>query len=95
MYTEQQDGFIALKKTGTDAKGGMLLKLLYEIHARAKIIHLFRLALFGFSHALAVFLTLPLIVMYVVFNKVFVTRFVTILWCMLQKLVSLYQGRQV
>ena len=49
----------------TDAKGGILLKLLYEIHVRAKIVHLFRLALFGFSHALAVFLTLLLTVMHV------------------------------
>jgi len=63
MYTDYRAlGWFHCLEENTDAKGGMLLKLLYEIHARAKIVHLFRLALFGFSHALAVFLTLLLTV---------------------------------
>ena len=35
---EQQDAFI---EENTDAKGGMLLKLLYMVQARVKIAHLF------------------------------------------------------
>ena len=53
MYTEQQDGFIALKKALT------LLEVALQDSSVLKQ-KLYRLALFGFSHALAVFLTLPL-----------------------------------
>ena len=90
-HVQRATGWFHCLEENTDIKGGMLLKLLYKIHTQAKIVYLFRLALFGFSHALVVFLTLLLTAMHVACDKVFVT----ILCCMLQNLVSLYQVRQV
>ena len=55
MYTEQQDGFIALKKTLRKRRNVVEVTLRDSCSSENCT-----LALFGFSHALAVFLTLLL-----------------------------------
>ena len=81
---EQQDTFI---EENTSAKAEVALRAC-DLSSSKNCT--FILALFGFSHALAIFLTLLLTVTHAVCYKVFVT----ILCCMLLKLVSLLASRE-